>query len=151
MWIDAICINQADLRERNMHVIKMGDIYRKADRVIVWLGPQRDESDLALELLRKMEIFGDHGKGSESLKEVHFWDDSDKTKLLELSKSRDAQRSWLALLKLFGRAWWRRTWVVQEALLPRDFIFKCGNSDVNWWTIWHALENLWLHDQVCSV
>ncbi|KAF3031840.1 hypothetical protein E8E12_001761 [Didymella heteroderae] len=60
MWIDAICINQADIRERNIHVVKMGDIYRKADKVIVWLGPQYDDSDLALQLLKTMEALGDH-------------------------------------------------------------------------------------------
>lgn len=151
MWIDAICINQTDIRERNMHVIKMGDIYRKADKVIVWLGPHRDDSDLALEVLKTMEALGDYREEKKSQGEVRFWDNSDKTKLLELNQSKDAHRSWVGLVKLFGRAWWRRTWVVQEALLPRDFIFKCGNSDVNWSTIWHALENLWLHDQVSRV
>ncbi|KAL1645065.1 hypothetical protein SLS61_008498 [Didymella pomorum] len=151
MWIDAICINQTDIRERNMHVIKMGDIYRKADKVIVWLGPHRDDSDLALGVLKTMEALGDYREEKKSHGEVRFWDNSDKTKLLELNQSKDAHRSWVGLVKLFGRAWWRRTWVVQEALLPRDFIFKCGNSDVNWSTIWHALENLWLHDQVSRV
>ncbi|KAI0443443.1 heterokaryon incompatibility protein-domain-containing protein [Xylaria telfairii] len=38
IWIDAICINQADIRERNAQVAMMGDIYKKAKSVIIWLG-----------------------------------------------------------------------------------------------------------------
>ncbi|KAK4552308.1 hypothetical protein LTR86_010479 [Recurvomyces mirabilis] len=37
IWVDAICINQADLDERSSQVMQMGQIYRNADRVIIWL------------------------------------------------------------------------------------------------------------------
>lgn len=35
IWCDALCINQQDLTERSAEVLKMGDIYRNASRVIV--------------------------------------------------------------------------------------------------------------------
>ena len=38
LWIDAICINQAELSERNHQVALMRNIYTYAKRVIVWLG-----------------------------------------------------------------------------------------------------------------
>lgn len=38
LWIDAICINQADLKERNSQVQLMSYIYTRARRVLVWLG-----------------------------------------------------------------------------------------------------------------
>jgi hypothetical protein len=38
LWIDAICINQSDLREKGHQVALMGQIYRDAQRVVVWLG-----------------------------------------------------------------------------------------------------------------
>jgi hypothetical protein len=37
-WIDAICIDQNSIRERNHQVSLMGNIYSQAERVIVWLG-----------------------------------------------------------------------------------------------------------------
>ena len=37
-WIDAICINQGDLQERNEQVPRMGDIYTMASRVWIWIG-----------------------------------------------------------------------------------------------------------------
>lgn len=42
MWIDAICINQQSIEEKNQQVPMMGDIYRAATRAILWLGPNTD-------------------------------------------------------------------------------------------------------------
>lgn len=38
LWIDAICINQADVEERNRQVELMAYIFGRAKKVIVWLG-----------------------------------------------------------------------------------------------------------------
>ncbi|GIZ46884.1 hypothetical protein CKM354_000999000 [Cercospora kikuchii] len=38
IWIDALCINQADLQERSAQVRFMPDVYRWAEVVNVWLG-----------------------------------------------------------------------------------------------------------------
>ncbi|KAK4112968.1 HET-domain-containing protein, partial [Canariomyces notabilis] len=38
LWIDAICINQSDLRERNHQVQQMADVYSRAQQVIAWIG-----------------------------------------------------------------------------------------------------------------
>lgn len=43
LWVDAICIDQREddtsRRERDRQVRIMGDIFNKAQRVLVWLGP----------------------------------------------------------------------------------------------------------------
>lgn len=38
LWVDAICINQRDLNERAKQVSLMGDVYRNAKEVVIWLG-----------------------------------------------------------------------------------------------------------------
>ncbi|KAK3332953.1 heterokaryon incompatibility protein-domain-containing protein [Cercophora scortea] len=38
MWVDAVCINQADTLERNSQVAKMARIYEKCRRVVAYLG-----------------------------------------------------------------------------------------------------------------
>ena len=38
LWIDEICVNQEDLLERSHQVDLMGDIYRRASNVLIWLG-----------------------------------------------------------------------------------------------------------------
>jgi len=39
LWVDAICINQSSMDDRNRQVRIMGDIYSKASLVLIWLGP----------------------------------------------------------------------------------------------------------------
>ncbi len=49
LWVDALCINQADLREQAAQVRIMWDIYKAADCVVVWLGPKVGDSDIAMD------------------------------------------------------------------------------------------------------
>jgi hypothetical protein len=42
-WIDALCINQNDVEEKNNHVPFMREIYEYADTVSVWLGEDTAE------------------------------------------------------------------------------------------------------------
>lgn len=46
-WIDAICIDQSYVRERNHQVQLMAQIYSTASEVLVWLGEAENESDAA--------------------------------------------------------------------------------------------------------
>jgi Heterokaryon incompatibility protein (HET) len=41
IWIDAVCINQNDLEEKNPQVEMMGEIYHTAERVVVWLDDRK--------------------------------------------------------------------------------------------------------------
>jgi Heterokaryon incompatibility protein (HET) len=50
-WIDAICINQNDIEERNAQVKRMRDIYTQLSYVLVWLGKQCPGSDQAIDSL----------------------------------------------------------------------------------------------------
>ena len=40
LWLDALCINQEDLRERNHQVGLMRSIYINTDNVLLWLGEE---------------------------------------------------------------------------------------------------------------
>lgn len=84
IWIDAICINQEDDKEKEHQILSMPKIYGQSNRVIVWLGEAADESDNALEALRKA------GRG-----------DYSQNDLLN-------QRS---ILRLLRRPWFQRVWV----------------------------------------
>ena len=56
LWIDAICINQTSIPEKNTQLRLMADIYRKARRVIIWLGEGSEMLDLAFRSFREFEI-----------------------------------------------------------------------------------------------
>ncbi|KAK3986468.1 heterokaryon incompatibility protein-domain-containing protein [Cladorrhinum sp. PSN332] len=38
LWVDALCINQDDVEEKNRQLPLMGDIYSTAARAVIWLG-----------------------------------------------------------------------------------------------------------------
>ena len=51
MWIDSICVNQQDLKERSSQVLRMADIYGQAERVIAWLGLETEDTAQAFKIL----------------------------------------------------------------------------------------------------
>ena len=53
IWIDAVCINQADNREKETQIGMMGDIYHHAANVVIWLG-HSDDAPLAMGLVRRL-------------------------------------------------------------------------------------------------
>ena len=45
LWVDAICINQKDVKERGHQVGIMHDVYSNATEVVVWLGVASEDLD----------------------------------------------------------------------------------------------------------
>jgi hypothetical protein len=56
--VDALCIDQQDINERNYQVTQMGRIYALAKMVLVWLGKYGDGStSLAIDaILQEAEL-----------------------------------------------------------------------------------------------
>ena len=54
LWIDALCINEADNQEKAVQVLNTGTVFAKASRVISWLGPEEAGSNEAIALMHKM-------------------------------------------------------------------------------------------------
>jgi hypothetical protein len=52
LWIDALCIDQKQLHQRNHQVWMMGYMYSQAERMIVWLGAVSERVEYATEELR---------------------------------------------------------------------------------------------------
>lgn len=49
LWVDALCINQRDVKEKTKQVQKMGQIYANSSLVWAWLGPLNVASELVIE------------------------------------------------------------------------------------------------------
>lgn len=54
LWIDAICINQQCDKEKTSQVKIMGQIYRNAARVIVWLGDETEDTKEAFDMMQML-------------------------------------------------------------------------------------------------
>jgi hypothetical protein len=53
IWVDAICINQQDVREKEHQIPLMGAIYGMAKTVYVWLGEGDDSTNRAMDYLNR--------------------------------------------------------------------------------------------------
>ena len=139
IWIDAICINQLDIEERNAQVLKMKKIYPMARQVVVWLGRK-----VTIETGGGVPI--DSETGIEFLKEIFQNCPAQHDQLLAwFEKFLNDTEYWLAwskvksLLMLLRKPWWTRMWVVQEVSMARDVIMYCGDSVFGWDELDHAV------------
>jgi hypothetical protein len=105
LWVDAICINQKDFKERGEQVQLMRKIYKEAKSLTVWLGPEKDGSSIAFSVLRKFE------KDQAHVFNAPFESDACPPRLV------DPEEAWSAIRMLFRRPWFSRAWIVQEFTL----------------------------------
>ncbi|KAG0646983.1 Heterokaryon incompatibility protein [Hyphodiscus hymeniophilus] len=142
LWIDAISINQDDLDERGTEVLEMGSIYRNAQEVIVWLGPERQDSALALQTLTAIgvETTFDEEKHLVSCKS-DSWPDilNNDTEALALHA-----RNWFAIKELLTREWFSRLWVFQEISLAQKATLFVGECSLDWETAILGLYWVWM-------
>ncbi|KAL4732800.1 heterokaryon incompatibility protein-domain-containing protein [Aspergillus similis] len=103
-WIDAICIDQSSISERNHQVNMMRDIYAGANLTVVWLGQATNSSDLAIRYIANPGLPTQETKSA-------------------LEK---------ALQSLLEQPYWSRIWIVQELMLAKDVIFYCGRNSFSW-------------------
>ncbi len=147
-WINAICINQADINERNLQVRLMGQVYRKAITSISWLRPKSEQSDLAAHMIRECAIAIHHIQAPgptgwlEKSFHLYFFEDygsSEEGLLMPRNKA------WTSVVHLFSRPYWERTWTYQELVLAGSVVVLCGASDV-------ALKDIILFvEWICSI
>lgn len=125
-WVDAICINQQDLHERECQVRLMGDVFSTAQDVLCWLGdfassPERGEATakLAIDFLRKFNT-DPHRYVKEAQQHLHFGEtEEDGGALLA---------SWMAIKEMFDIAYFHRAWIIQEVGLAAHAKLFWGNS-----------------------
>ncbi|KAM7210539.1 Heterokaryon incompatibility protein (HET) domain containing protein [Rhypophila decipiens] len=131
IWVDSICINQDDNKEKTHQVQMMTKIYALASRVVVWLrepghGNSPSGVSRALELIRRG---ADHHSGDIVMVR------SDRPFKLA---ARDAADMSL----LLQRSWFRRIWVLQEISAAREVVMIEGPQEINGFTFASGLELL---------
>ena len=144
LWVDAVSINQADTDERGQQVKRMSQIYPLSDIVIIWIGPESEDSTHALETLQYF---------SEQVEYIiaHRWGDAPNAQ--ERDWWRDGhtlpydKKTWKSISSLLHRSWFERVWVLQEALLSNRVMLQCGRDSIPWVNLRKAL--LVLRQKTC--
>ena len=116
LWVDAVCINQADEYEKREQIKNMGMIFQSAERVIAWVGVPRtaQEANMVSRYLTKPNLVSE---------------------LDELSA-----KAFKACMQSFGDApFWRRAWIIQELARGEPVDVRYGHLSIPWWMLKDAL------------
>lgn len=127
LWIDQLSINQDDKAERSVHVRFMDVVYNHATRVIVWTGEEDVDAKRVFELLDRFT--GKDMASSPSKKPL----ENKLAGLPSLSSLSDQVEGdeYSSLFVFFQRPVFSRAWVIQEIVLGRRVIVKCGSREAN--------------------
>lgn len=126
LWLDQVCINQADEKEKNRQVQIMGEIYSNSHKVSIWTGGEIKGLRLALDTYLPLT----------------------RSKMLEFSMPDSAYTRPVAvdvdlhlrnpnpatfepLRELLLRPWFQRAWVVQEAVLGNTTAIVAGSCQLS--------------------
>ncbi|CAH0055481.1 unnamed protein product [Clonostachys solani] len=161
LWVDAICINQDDIQEREEQVSIMRGIYGTASSVVAWIGESDGSSDeRAFDFMDKI-LDQIH---SRAVLDKFLAADTAPTSAefsLEIHKDNiDWIRSvtslglvgspWLDILHLLQRPWFSRIWIIQEVVMASDVTLRCGDRTLDWLSfrpcirfIKHHLVTIW--------
>jgi hypothetical protein len=133
LWVDAVCIDQENKKERGHQVEQMSKIYKEADRVIFWLGLATLETDIFMESLQLLqrESFR-YACRDWSLQDDRWkflWASMESSFKVLHAGFKMLQRQ--GLLELLERPWFRRVWILQEVALAKAGIISCGTKSVS--------------------
>jgi hypothetical protein len=121
LWIDALCINQKDKKERVTQVKMMADLYKNAANVSTWLGDANE-----------IEVWDNL---TEFLQDFTTLVDEDSLLYQPFYRTHGAMDSISfddGINEMMGGDWFTRIWVVQEAASAQQTTLHFGPWSCNW-------------------
>jgi hypothetical protein len=128
LFVDACCINQTDIDEKQQQLLLMRRIYKEASKVLIWTGTEDEEyAKGLLELHTQVTSFvlrsgPDFNASSniplrERIRHTFLSDEASKV-------------NWGKTLSFLKNEWFARTWTFQEAFVSTDADITCGRTAV---------------------
>jgi hypothetical protein len=124
LWIDAICIDQENIPERNAQVLQMRSIYQNAKRVLIWVGEEDDDSHLTFAYIEYLAKLYERCR---DVKQVIT-----HGTVQQRSSPFPVRSSINAFARFLARPWFSRKWVIQEAAMAALPVLYYKDSSVRW-------------------
>ena len=99
-WINTVCINQEDTKEKSNQLPMMIEIYQRASRVVVLLGAPESRKDTRV--ARKM------------IRALNWPETFASTTALLPGLFDNEEQAFVAVGRLFSHPWFERIWIIQE-------------------------------------
>lgn len=129
IWIDCLCIDQRNVKEKSQQVSRMGSIFSQA-HVILYIGGNADpvHAQICLAVVRRLAAISNYLLDGKCTRE-------DQVKLPPLLYNMDRPPNipdwqsvpWDEVVNLLNGSYFRRLWVVQEIQLARSHICQWGH------------------------
>ncbi|KAI1760275.1 heterokaryon incompatibility protein-domain-containing protein [Hypoxylon sp. FL1150] len=103
LWVDALCINQTNIQEREAQVSRIYNIYNHATRVVVWLNTAPFGIRQAFQAAQRNKLPTDYHFGTVRV-----------------------------VSKILASPWWMRVWVVQEFIVAKSVVIQCSDYTIEW-------------------
>jgi hypothetical protein len=111
LWIDALSINQENVKEKNQQIPLMPFIYRRAKEVLVWLGPQEPPKEVFL----KKDSLSSLSNPAAKTVDHSFW------RSIEY---------WV--YQMIYQEYWKRAWIIQEIGVASKIQVCFGRKSLPW-------------------
>jgi hypothetical protein len=114
LWVDAVCIDQSNVDERNWQVSQMSRIYAAANEVLIWLGKET------------MDGFGMPTVKTE-FEEAPWWEPVNPSENWTAFQEHVKKR-----MKLYDNEYFTRIWIVQEIMFAARITVHFGPHLATW-------------------
>ena len=145
LWVDAISISQTDLVEKGQQVSIIGEIFRAARSVLIWVGTHSHDSHFLFQPwlcpAHTSPVVPPKFRDSKINSAIFpFFN-----KQVHISPPQQQQRFhvWMDFLK---REYWGRLWIIQEVILAKTLVVHCGHDRATWEDLVHARTQPWMND-----
>ncbi|KAL8740304.1 MAG: hypothetical protein Q9190_006979 [Brigantiaea leucoxantha] len=136
LWADAVCIDQTNVTEKNLQVAMMGEIFERAQRVLIWLGLGDEHTSHVFDLFRTLSSRADdYGVNMDLIDSTtNLWDGAPTLdhRQKHLLDNLAVDHDFRGIVDFYSNAWFERLWVVQEIALARDLEIHCGSYSIGW-------------------
>ncbi|KAL5328088.1 hypothetical protein ACEPPN_005796 [Leptodophora sp. 'Broadleaf-Isolate-01'] len=142
LWVDAICINQADNEERSNQVRNMRQIYAKSSEVLSWVGsgalsgfpPEAVEY-----LIKKQSLIQRLNEATSSHRDAQMLLD-DFSSFSYATKEAWVENQLNIMDAFFNQPYWKRVWIIQEVTVASRVTIVWGNAEIPWEIVAKALS-----------
>jgi Heterokaryon incompatibility protein (HET) len=139
LWVDALCIDQENVEERERQVGYMRLVYKHAALTIVWLGPKTPGVELAFDTAKQLvELEDDLVRAAESGPSVVTFQGMETNPevagIMVESLSADPP-STDNLVNLFRREYFERVWCIQEVVVSKSAVARCEDLEMDFFRL----------------
>ena len=122
LWVDFICINKDNLKEKEQQVQYVFKIFSKAKSVIAYVEEELDGSEHVPEILARIISTQNSSKSADLNTRMNTWSETDLAALgLPLYSDQDCA----ALSEFVFRPWFSKAWIIQECLTAKSLYILC--------------------------